>query len=510
MLRLLCIVLLIVQTGFTQAWAKYFSYSELKRLSEYDRPLERDLKKLAHFFNHPVVFNRSLADNSKSLSFIDSETKLVKKQYVEAPPLVKTSNNNFKFNHKINKPYFRVAAWNIGRGYQVPEIAQIFTKDMTKYEASFKNEEKLLAELKHFKKVDILLLNEADIGLPRTNYLNTVEVIADAMSANYTWVPEFFEVDDWTINDPHIDQHLLEGIHANAIISKYPIISSFAVRLPNCYDWFHDEQAELSPVEKSKRAAASVILKENFPRELRRGSRVALVADVRLPNQQIYRTVSTHLENRCKPACRANQINTMLEALKDSPYPLVLGGDFNTFDRSGGPVTARALVTNRITDPSFITKVLIAVLVPYALIVNTAYFTLSKTRNYLNPTLSHIPVFFPNRAHQQFKVVEKFKFDDGLGFDDSGSDEFSYNSRDGKWSNSNQRGLKGFKETFTISDLLLAKYKIDWLFVKPVHKAKSVAYHPALGRTLQELNEKFLVEKSLSDHNPVTVDILID
>ncbi len=103
-------------------------------------------------------------------------------------------------------------------------------------------------------------------------------------------------------------------------------------------------------------------------------------------------------------------------------------------------------------------------------------------------------------------MIEKFRFDDGGRFDFGGEKQFSYQQRNGNLSNSNQRAKKGFVETFQFQrSYSVAKFKIDWIFVKP---NLDQAFSPAHGQTLKALNYSSK-QVPISDHSPVTVKLLL-
>ena len=77
-------------------------------------------------------------------------------------------------------------------------------------------------------------------------------------------------------------------------------------------------------------------------------------------------------------------------------------------------------------------------------------------------------------------------------------------------SNSNQRGLKGFTPTFFFNrDWKVARFKLDWIFVKPYETEKNnkkiTRLKPFYGRTLRKLNHS--LSPPISDHVPITVDL---
>ncbi len=59
---------------------------------------------------------------------------------------------------------------------------------------------------------------------------------------------------------------------------------------------------------------------------------MALIADLAIPELPTGEAtiVATHLENKCKPACRRQQMQALLAEVKEEKNPVVLAGDLNT------------------------------------------------------------------------------------------------------------------------------------------------------------------------------------
>jgi hypothetical protein len=126
-------------------------------------------------------------------------------------------------------------------------------------------------------------------------------------------------------------------------------------------------------------------------------------------------------------------------------------------------------------------------------------------KNYLDPSVFHLPIFLPNREDGLFTKVQRFRFSDGGAFDFSGSPARTREHRAGTLANSNQRQFKGFAPTFTFERTfggLVGRYKLDWFFVKPASDGALAPHYPA---TMNELNEARGAK--ISDHPPLTVDL---
>ena len=314
--------------------------------------------------------------------------------------------------------------------------------------------------------------------------------LAHALGMNYVFGVEFVEVDrlddlgleNIQLDDPALTQQMREelkpdparylGLHGNAIFSRYPIQRARILRLPVCHDWYKTEKAEISKLEKGKRLAANKVFLERIEREVRRGGRMALIADVRIPDLAggLATVVNVHLENKCKPECRTRQMDALLSQIKEVEHPVIMAGDLNTTGTDGTPTSIRREILNRVKNYEFwVTQALrwgTPASLPLAVLTPVKYF-----KNYLDPTSTHIPFVGNNREAILFRHVEQFRFVDRKAFDFRGETEHNLHDKDGTLANSNQRARKGFEPTFTLKrDFggLVGSYKLDWILVKPL------------------------------------------
>ncbi len=416
-------------------------------------------------------------------------------------------NNNLQYDRKLDRKFFRVTQWNIS-GINDPDLIQ--------------------SQIRLLKKSDIFILNSVDWGMPASSYKNIAEEFSDAVGGEYIFAAEFLNLDPKLLNyayhsfghNPYladvtrkannfklgasIEVSDYKGLQGNAIVSKFPIKSTRIVRLPACYDWFEEEAKFLqaNPKERTRKLAKNR-LGEGVINDIRRGGRVALIADIILPNQTEVTVISTQLENRTTPKCREEQMHTILNAIKDVKQPIILGADLNCFEKNAAPTTIGKSVKDTVTDPQNLAKKVVNYFNPFALPTNIFSFTAGGYRKKKNPTVSNVPIILRNKSAGLFKTIQKFEFSDASKFDFSGTDELSFDGEGKLLSNSNQRGGKGFVETYRFKKTLgTGKYKSDWIFVK----SKGTNYIPAFAQTLSETESSPL---PLYSHNPISVKILI-
>lgn len=419
--------------------------------------------------------------------------------------------NTLQHDTLLNRDYIRVTQWNIERGFHMEQIIKALN-DTDKYlttdidpNISKSKLDEIKSQIKILQETDIFTLNEVDWGIQRTDYKNIADEFAKLIGAEYAFITEFLEVSPELVskNDPEQIKNY-KGLHGNAIISKYPIKGARIIRLPLCYDWFADERKRLSLAETTRRESSKLTIAEDITTEIRQGSRVALIADISLPNKQDITVISVHLENRTQPQCREQQMQVLLDAIQDIKNPIVMGGDLNNFEKSAEPTSLSKIIGHRIQDPVFLGKAAFNYLNPYGFMINSASFTLGAIRKHKDPTVTSIPIILPNKTKKLFNMIHDLHFSDDNHFDFSGTAKLSYKGRDGKLSNSNQRAGKGFVDTFQFNRSFgVAYFKIDWLFVKPLAEH----YIPAFGRTLKEFN--YSHPHPLSDHNPISVQVMI-
>lgn len=433
-------------------------------------------------------------------------------------------------------PVLRVAYWNIERGRSFDAIRQAFTGPATfttlTASAAQPSRNGLYSELDVLKNSDIVVLNEVDLGMKRTGYRDVARDLARALGMHYAYAVEFIEVDrlldlgleSVALQDGDVqravnaalavDRGRFRGLHGNAILSRYPIRRARIVRLPAGYDWYGEEMRAISRLEAQKRWTAATLFKERVTREVRHGGRMALVADLEIPEAPTgcVTVVSVHLENRCAPACRRRQMEALLAELRDVPHPVVVAGDLNTSGTDATPTSVRREVVRRLGNHRFWTdqavRYINPVSIPQLLLAPARWF-----HRHLDPTTRHVPLVWRNEARGLFSRIEKFRFADGGAFDFRGDALRTVRGKAGTLANSNQRGKKGFEPTFSFERTyggVLGHMKLDWMLVKPFIQhprdtSQSYRLAPHFPRTMRALNE--FIDGRISDHAPLTVDL---
>jgi len=314
--------------------------------------------------------------------------------------------------------------------------------------------------------------------------------------------------------DLQVDRQRYHGLHGTAILSRYPIDRARILRLPVCYDWYGNEYKAISKLEQGRRWSADKLFRERVERELRQGGRMALIADISVPDLPTGRAtiVATHLENKCPPACRQRQMQALLADVKPDRNPVVIAGDLNTTSRDNTPTSIRNEIMTRVTDYKFWIGQAVSHFHPLG-VFQATLFPVRYFHGYNDPTAWHLPILWDNRERPLFNTLDKFRFADAHAFDFRGGRGRTLPPRGRTLADSNQRGGKGFSPTYAFTrDFggLVGRFKLDWIVVKPFiedprRTEQSYRFAPHFPVTMRELNES--VEDRISDHPPMTVDL---
>ncbi len=199
--------------------------------------------------------------------------------------------------------WLRVVAWNVQRGRRPMELAGRL----------------------HTSGAAVCLLSELDDGMARTDNEDIADSIATDIGAGYVFGVEFVELGlgDESEQRAAAGRVNERGLHGNAIVSPTHLGEPVVVRLPESGPgWF----AADSP-------------------QPRVGGRIAVLATIGLDDVPV-ELASAHLENRTDATHRAEQLETLLQALDERTDggPAIVGGDFNTLGATYAELLDRPLV----------------------------------------------------------------------------------------------------------------------------------------------------------------------
>lgn len=440
-------------------------------------------------------------------------------------------------------PFIRVGQWNIEKSLSMDEAVILFTDegkfkqliDVEKYPPGSKEHQEILDQRARLAAADILILQEMDIGVKRSKYKNSVKELADALDMNYAYGTEQLEIDpmnlgmkeEFTYEDGSIDEKMYEhfrvdpeqykGLFGSAVLSRYPIKRFQLFQLKHQgYDWYHKEKEKTAFLEGLRRVTASEVFLEKIQREMKIGGRVFFRVDLHVPELpgQTLTVINVHLEIKCPPKDRENQIYEILSYIHTIKNPVILAGDFNSANDDLSPTSVKREIRRAATDPSFWLSQAINVISPHGLIINVGRMFSNLTKNFQNPTARHIPLIAPNPSKGLFQAIKQFQFSDGNHFDWRGDEKRSVNGKSESLANSNERDFIGYKMTFKLDRTyfgVVGTFRLDWIFVKPValrdpkDSSGSYRFAPHFGATLEELN--FRLKQPISDHAPSVADL---
>lgn len=454
--------------------------------------------------------------------------------------------------------FLRVAEWNIERGLEFDAVRLAFTDaqqfaalmEQKNSHASADERARILDQVNILRQADLIIFNEVDWGMNRTLFRNVAAELADGLRMNYAYGVEFVEVDPVTmgIDDQVVLREVKEtyadtveskaemidhvkrvmkpdparyrGLHGTAILSRYPLENVRVVPFKfQGHDWYADEKRKASELTKIEGKLSADVFKEQLVRQVRRGGRMMLIADIvddELPSGRVT-VVATHLEDMATPANRKKQLIELLDEIKSIDHPVIVAGDMNTSTHDAAPLSVTRALKQRFGSGRWWAEEGVSDVVKQATPFGWAY-DISRgligfVRGVDDPTVRSIPLIGKNPEAAFFDTLEKFRFTDGNAFDFRGTPARASNGQAGNLADSNERGGKGFVPTSELGRTYgpIGKYKLDWFFVRPVsltdpHGTKqSYRFAPYFGRTLKELNQS--IPERISDHSPITVDL---
>jgi endonuclease/exonuclease/phosphatase family metal-dependent hydrolase len=496
-----------------QSGPELFTYDELVQLYEQEVPPDPLRAKLSRVLSTPFVSN-------------DASKRAVPPMKPHSPRL---------------GSFLRIAFWNIERGIEYEAIEAAFGNpakfslllDKKKYPRGSKQRAELLRQVEMMKQADVIVLNEVDWGMKRTDYRNVTADLASALNMNYAYGVEFVEVDPLDLGIERFDEATAEdkaelieqikvdparykGLHGTAILSRYSLENVRLLPFDNQgHDWYSDEKKGVARLEAGKRAVSEKVFLEKVLREVRRGGRMMMLADIEdsaIPGGKAT-IVATHLEARTKPQNRLKQLEELLSQIKDITHPVVVAGDMNTSGKDMTPTSIGREIKKRLGSGKFWVNRGIKYATGVGLVLDAVVGVIGFARTQADPTVRSVRLISSNPEAKFFDVLKEFRFSDGGAFDFRGDRNRSIGRHTRTLANSNQRGSKGFVTTFEVTRTIgpAGRLKLDWIFVKPpaltdpYDRKQPYRFAPHFGRTLKSLN--YGVEDRVSDHDPILVDL---
>ena len=191
------------------------------------------------------------------------------------------------------RSFLRVAQWNIEKGKRFDAIqSRLQSSEILRW-------------------ADVILLNEADHGMNRSQNRHVARALAERLEMHVAFGPAHFELTKGTGEELSLEGENRESLQGNAVLSRYPVLEGCVVPLPDSFEPYEFQ-------------------------EKRYGRRVCLWVRLQ-PGKRSLWVGSLHLELRNTPRWRARQMRHVLERLPGKEGDAyLLGGDLNTNTFSRG------------------------------------------------------------------------------------------------------------------------------------------------------------------------------
>jgi endonuclease/exonuclease/phosphatase family metal-dependent hydrolase len=223
---------------------------------------------------------KTLAQLKASAFFADHGAKIL--SCLETPQVIPFRNPAPRLSS-----FLRIVQWNIEKGKRFqPLLEQLQTHEILKW-------------------ADVIILNEADLGMNRSANRHVARDLAEALEMHAVFGPAHIELTKGTDEELFLEGENRESLQGNAVLSRYPVTEACVVPLPVSFEpyEFHEK---------------------------RFGRRSCLWVRVQLKNSPLW-VGAVHLELRNTPRCRARQMAHILDNTPcDGKEPCILGGDLNT------------------------------------------------------------------------------------------------------------------------------------------------------------------------------------
>jgi len=412
---------------------EFLTFDELKVLSGNPHPGGRIEKKLERFWTTPIISNQAYYRGSRPIRPVSPELG----------------------------PYLRLVSWNIEKSIRMREAITAFSShskfpaliDTGKIEEGSDDYTDILRQRNKLGLADVIVLQEMDIGVKRSGYINAAAELAGALNMNYAYGAEQLEVDPVMLGTEKLyyegggldqeatdyytaDPSRVKGAFGCAVLSRYPIKSVKVFQLKNqAYDWYAGEKPQTSFLEKARRFGSKVVFANELTREIKVGGRIFFRVDLEVPDLP-YRTltiINIHLEIKCLPQGREKQMREILSYIAGIKNPVIMVGDFNSAPTDLSPTSTTRVLTRTAKDPETWVSAATSVLLPNALVINATRLTSKYTKNLQDPLAKDIPILSPNPCKPLFEMIEDFRFLDGKAFDFRGDKKRSVNGKRKRW-----------------------------------------------------------------------------
>ena len=308
---------------------KFLSFGELQHLYKNPHPGGLLGWKLETFRRTPIISNEAYYDG-------------VKPQQRTDPKL---------------GGYLTLASWNIGEEelFHLKDTIKVFSSaeefrsliDLSKVPEGSSDYKEILRQRERLAHADIVLFQEVNVGVKRSEYRDEAKDLGKALKMNYAFGDEQLEIDPVILGLEKIhykdgvtvdkeetalyaaDPARYKGALGNAVFSRYPIKKVQVFQLKHVpYDWYAAQKEQVGFIEKTREKGGEILLETEFTRSVRAGSQIYFRVDLDVPGLpgNTLTVINIHLEINCTPKEREIQLAEILSYMKGIRHPVIMAG----------------------------------------------------------------------------------------------------------------------------------------------------------------------------------------
>lgn len=187
----------------------------------------------------------------------------------------------------FDRDFLRVAAWNLERGMAYEGITETLKTNPL------------------LSKADIYLFTEVDFGMARSGNRFVAKDLVCDLNLYGVYAPAYLNLDKGNgAEGESVTGTNTVAIQGHAILSRYPIVDTEVIHLPNAKDHMGGKERQI-------------------------GQESAIIATIQTPLGRIH-CAAVHLAAHSQRKDRVLQMKTVLNALSKKKDPIIIGGDWNT------------------------------------------------------------------------------------------------------------------------------------------------------------------------------------
>lgn len=240
---------------------EFLTFGELRKLYQNPHPGGLLGWKLAKFRTTPIISNEAYFEGTRPTPLIDPKLG----------------------------PFLTLASWNIGGEelFHLKDTIKVFSSadqfrsliDPSKAPEGSSEYKEILRQRERLAHADIIVLQEVNVGVKRSEYKDEAREFAKALKMNYAFGDEQLEIDPVLLGLEKIyykngvtvdkeetalyaaDPTRYKGALGNAVFSRYPIKKIQVFQLKHVpYDWYAAQKENPGFIEKVRETGGEIIL----------------------------------------------------------------------------------------------------------------------------------------------------------------------------------------------------------------------------------------------------------